>query len=251
MLTSRSLAVAAVLAASATTAPAAELITNGGFEVGGLAGWTVTDLAGGSGSFFAQPNDGTTLMPLSGIPAALVNPGGGTTFAVSDQTGPGTHALTQAFTTPGSFTSLALTFDMFMNDFSSINPTVDPSGLDHTTGGTFAPNQHARVDILSATAGAFSTAPADIVTSILAPVPGAGAGPNPWISSPLFDLSALLAPGTSYQIRFAEVDNSGFLNLGVDNVSISALSSVPVPAGLPLILTALGALGIFARRRAA
>ena len=36
-----------------------ELLTNGDFELGGFAGWTVTDLLGGSGSFF-QDTPGST-----------------------------------------------------------------------------------------------------------------------------------------------------------------------------------------------
>jgi hypothetical protein len=169
--------------ATVTSAQGAQLITNGGFETGTFAGWTVTDLAPGSGTFSIAPNDGVSPSPISGVGGPLaLNPSGGSFFAVADQTGPGTHALTQSFVVaPGS--SVALTFDMFMNDYSSINPTVDPAGLDHTVG---ASNQHARIDILTAGAAPFSTAAADIVTSILAPVPAPAivGGINPWVSSP-------------------------------------------------------------------
>ena len=45
----------------------ANLITNGGFENGGgsLTGWTETDQAAGSGSFFLQSGTGS---PLNGFP---------------------------------------------------------------------------------------------------------------------------------------------------------------------------------------
>lgn len=226
----------------------AGLLTNGDFE-SGLTGWTVTDQAGGSGSFFAQPNDGSGA-PLSGN-GTPINAAGGTTFAVSDQTGPGAHAITQSFVVPVGSSSVTMTFDLFMNDYSGgSNPTVNPAGLDYTVVGT---NQHARIDILTSTASALSTAPADIVTSVLFPVPAPaipGFG-NPWVSSSVFDLTAALGAGGTFQVRFAEVDNSGFLTLGVDNVDISAVSvAVPEPASLAIF--GFGALGLVAggiRRR--
>jgi hypothetical protein len=45
-------------------ANAVELITNGTFETGTFAGWTLTDLAGSNGSWFIDDADGFT--PLSG-----------------------------------------------------------------------------------------------------------------------------------------------------------------------------------------
>ena len=35
-------------------------------------------------------------------------------------------------------------------------------------------------------------------------------------------------------LRFAEVDNQGYLNMGVDNVSITETAAVPEPAALTL-----------------
>src|SRR5438132_197835 len=124
-----------------------ELIINGGFEAG-FAGWTVTDQAGGSGSWFT---DTTTSSPLSGFPTP--GPAGGLVYALTDQGGPGSHALTQSFTvTPGS--TVKLNFDMFSNDQDG-GPFVPggPSDLDYTV----SPNQHARVDNLTAGVSAFDT----------------------------------------------------------------------------------------------
>lgn len=238
----------AMLLVAPTASPAVELITNGGFETGGFDGWTVnTRRTGmGDGSFFVAPNSGAAAT-RSGIGTAI-NPTGGMFFAISDQANPGESALSQSFTVPAAAAAVTLTFDWFLNDLSGFNPAVHPSGLDNSAGGTQEPNQHARIDILAAGAGAFSTAPADIVRSILAPVPAPGAGVNPWIASGPVDLTAALAPGGTYQIRFAEVDNLDFLNLGVDNVSISA-TAIPAPAALPLLLGGLGALAVAARRR--
>ena len=76
---------------------AAELLVNGDFETGTFAGWTVTDLAGGTGTWFIDTPGTTT--PSSGIATSAA--GGaphGSFYAVTDQTGPGTHVLTQSFT---------------------------------------------------------------------------------------------------------------------------------------------------------
>src|SRR5262245_5955532 len=79
-------------------APAwADLISTGGFE-SGFAGWSVVDQAGGSGSWFITGGGGA---PISGI--GIPAPAGGTLYAVTDQTGPGSHLLLQDFVvTPGS-----------------------------------------------------------------------------------------------------------------------------------------------------
>jgi len=79
------------LAVTTSTANAAliQLITNGGFETGTLAGWTSTDLPGGSGNWAVDDNDGAT--PLSG--GSTVGSSSGSFYAVTDQGGPGTHAL--------------------------------------------------------------------------------------------------------------------------------------------------------------
>lgn len=224
-----------MMAGSAFAAPV-ELITNGGFESGTLAGWTVTDLAGGSGSWFA--NSGLT-SPLSG--SATVGAAGGVFYAVTDQTGPGTHALEQSFTVPLGASSVILSFDMFMNDLSGVGPLVNLIGLDHTAG----PSQHARVDIMSILAGALSTAPIDITAILVPPSVDPGAIPNPYTAY-AFDITGSVTPGGTYKIRFAETDNQLFFNQGVDNVSVRA-TVIPEPGTLALI--ALGLIGMGAVRR--
>jgi hypothetical protein len=225
---------ASVLLLVAGTASATLLLTNGDFETGTPAGWTVTDLAGGSGSFFVS-SDLTT--PLSGFPT--VGPAGGLFYAVSDQTGPGTHALSQSFTVAAG-SKVILAFDMFVNDWSDVGPIVDPCGLNHTC----VPNQHARVDILAAGAGAFDTG-AGVLANFYLGV-DAGTDPNPYTHYS-FDISSLVGVGGTFVLRFAEVDNQLFLNQGVDNVSIEATAPVPEPATAGLL--GAGLLGLAAARR--
>lgn len=217
-----------------------QLITNGGFEIPGLASWTVTDLAGSSGTWF--DNTGF-ITPLSG--SSTVGPAGGLRYAVTDQTGPGTHVLEQSFTVPAGATSVTLGFLMFMNDLSGVGPIVNPAGLDHTAG----PNQHARVDIMTAVAGAFSTLAVDIVLNVVAPGVDAGVDPNPYTSY-VADLTGIALPGGTYKLRFAEVDNQFFFNQGVDNVSIEAIVGA-VPQPLSLALVGLGLFGLGLSRRQA
>jgi VPDSG-CTERM motif len=219
------------------SAKATELITNGDFETGTFAGWTVVDQAGGSGSFFISTPGAAT--PISGFPTAA-NGSGGLWYAVSDQTGPGCHVLLQSFTIPVGASSVSLTFQMFVNNQFG-PPIVNPAGLDYTA----SPNEHARVDILSSSATPFDTG-AGVVANLYI---GSDAGPtpNPYITYS-FDLSSLAA-GT-YQLRFAEVDNQFFFQQGVDNVSITAEGGRVPDSGSTVVLlgVAMTVVGLLHRR---
>lgn len=208
-------AAASLCSASAATT---ELLTNGNFETGTFTGWTVAKLSGSSGSFDIDTPGTTT--PSSGqltAPGLLQN---GRFYAVTDQVGPGTHSLIQSFNVPAGVSSVTLAFEMFVND-TSRNLIVGSQGLNHNG----RANQHARVDLLSSAAGDFDTGAGVISNFYL--------GTDPLATNPFksysFNITGLVAPGGTYKIRFAEVDNQGIFNQGVDNVSVKATTGGRVP----------------------
>jgi hypothetical protein len=203
-----------------------ELITNGGFETGDFTGWTTGVQAGSNGSISVVSG---TSGPNSGLPTA--GPAAGNFYSVTDQNGPGAYFLLQQFSLPSAFSDLNLSFDMFVNDWSGLGPLC--SDLDYNN----FPNQCARVDILTSTAGPFSTIAADIVASLYVGVDPQGSNPNLYTAYS-FGLSSALAGlvgGSTYQLRFAQVDNQSFFNQGVDNVSLVVTTDTQqVPGPLPL-----------------
>jgi cysteine-rich repeat protein len=192
------------------TNTSAELLANGNFEAGTLAAWEAASLGDGA---FVVATPGTPT-PIGGF-ATASNPTGGAAFALSDQVGEGVRALEQSFTVPATANEVSVAFEMFVNDQSGLGPIIDPVGLDHTG----PPNQHARADILISGAPPFATEAAVVQNLYLGVDPGSL--PNPYVSY-LFDLTSVLAPGQTYELRFAEVDNQHFLHQGVDNVSVTA-----------------------------
>jgi hypothetical protein len=223
------------------------LIQNGSFESNGgvgtstFANWTVTDQAGGSGSWFVQT--GTT-SPLNGFTVAA--PTNGAFAAMTDQTGPGAHVIIQSFVVPaGGVGSAILSFDWYVNNQSTGGFIINPGGLDYT----LSPNQHARVDILTGTAAPFSTSPSDVLANVFITNPG-----DPSVSgynTLSTNLTALLnsQAGNTLQLRFAEVDNQNFFVFGADNVSL--LASVPEPATWALMSVSgvVVSVGYYWRRR--
>ena len=214
------------------TAFADNLITNGDFEGGNLAGWTVNGTGCCGNSFYAIANGASV---PSGNPTAF-NPGGGLFAAVSDQGESGGEELRQGFTKGAD--GLMLSFDWFNKTRAPYNGTGLIDGSD--------PQQTGRVDILFAGAAPFDTG-AGVAMNLLL---NAGTfTPSiltiPWVSSS-FDLSGLAAG--SYEVRFGNGQCCSYQEFGVDNVSIT-LPPVPEPETYVMLLAGLGLLGFAARRR--
>ena len=231
----------AVVVASASLAVAApiELVTNGDFETGDFTGWTVTNQ--GEGNWLIDiPGTAT---PLSGSQTAA-NPAGGSFYAVTDQPFFGTHSLTQTIVVPAG-SQVVISFDYFVNDWGGAGPLGNV--LDHN----IVPTQFATADILTAGAGAFDTG-AGVVANLV--YDGGGTPPtgNAYTTF-LLDITALVGGGGTFQLRFAESDNQGNLNFGLDNVSVLATPTpVPEPGTFGLLAAGLAAaVGSNRRRRAA
>lgn len=216
---------AALLGAGAPAMAATNLITNGDFETGTLAGWTSVNT---TGSFFAISNG--SFVPQSGFPTEF-NPGGGNFVAVSDQTGTSGQTLSQVFTTTGG--TLTLTFDWFNNtQWEQFGTAIDGS------------EQTARVDIMQLTAGAFDVGSGVVQNLLLGPaVFSPGFNTVPWQSAS-FTLNNVAAG--SYALRFGNGQCCNFQQFGVDNV---VLSAVPEPTSWALMVTGFGLVGFALRRR--
>jgi hypothetical protein len=205
-----------LFAAAALVAPLsanAATITNGGFEDGVFGGWTLQQ--SGSGAWFEYSN---TTSPLSG--QTISAPPQGTFAAITDENNPGTHILYQDVALePASIQKLSLIAYYDTNAFNFITPS--PDTLDSTGMGT---NQQYRIEVMKPSAPVASVNPADILLTVFRTKAG-----DPATMAPT-TMTADLTPfaGQTVRLRFAEVDNAGVFNAGVDAVSLAS-TSIPIP----------------------
>jgi hypothetical protein len=223
------------LVCSATgIACASQLITNGGFETGSLSGWTVTGEAGSyAGSGFFASNSTTT--PQSG--STTVGPESGSYYAVSDGVGPATEILSQTFTVPAGAASVILSFGLFVNSYGG-DIVNTAAGLDFSG----AANQYGVVSLLSSGASLFSTT-TGVLGNFYQGTDSAATNPNHYTNYN-DNITSLVEAGGTFTLRFAEVNNVNYLNMGVDNVSVvyTAATATPEPSSIVLTLSALGAI---------
>jgi hypothetical protein len=172
-------------------------VANGLFEAG-LRGWTVVNQAGGSGSWFVQLG---ARAPFSGLPQPAPND---PPQALSDQLGAGSHILYQDVAVPSH--GGRLTFDLSVDNWAGFYFTP------HTLDFTVVPNQQFRADIVDP---ADPVETARILRRIFLTTWGM---PSVFTTRVVFDMTPFA--GQTVRLRFAEVDNQSFLNVGIDNVRV-------------------------------
>jgi len=214
----------------ATIASAQNLITNGGFE-SGFAGWTRADSIASDGTFHLQ--SGAT-SPVNGLGVAA--PIEGSSAAMTDSQGPGSHVLYQDFVVPLTVPQATLTFSLYVNNRATAFSV--PDSLDWTTP---VLNQHARVDVMNAS-DPFSVASADVLLNAYRTAVGSALQFG--YTTFTVDVTSLLAAnaGRTLRLRFAEADNVNIFNFGVDGVSLVV---IPSPTGVAVGMLA----GVVSLRR--
>ncbi|HVN51286.1 MAG TPA: hypothetical protein VMT43_07630 [Acidimicrobiales bacterium] len=201
----------------------AATITNGGFETGDFTGWTVDEQSqsGGTWSVYTGTSTPDSQHDIDAPPCD-------THAAIFDQEEPSSAVLYQDLTLAAGDTH-TLSFTHYYRNYATTNPPelksafstpqvddtlwASPATLDYSIDGD---NQQYRVDIMKPTADPMSVDPADILKSVFQTEPGdpADLAPTPVT----VDLSAFA--GQTVRLRFAAVDNSYYLNVGVDCVQL-------------------------------
>lgn len=232
-------------AAALSQAQAAELIQNGGFEVQGVDSYDISGWQVGEQGFFGG------VLSQSGMVSEVtgnttVGAYQGSYYGLLDNYGLAASVLYQSFTTT-AVSQATLSFQMFVNN-QNATTEIDAAGLDYSVDATDHANQHVRVDVLKAGSDPFSTNSADILQTLYVGGANGNLATNDYIKYQ-FDLSSSLAAGGSYVLRFATVANQGSLQLGLDNVSLQTVSSVPEADTNALMLAGLGVIAAVMRRR--
>jgi hypothetical protein len=173
--------------ASAATAQT-NLVVNGDFETGDLAGWTA--LTDGAGTIEVYTSG---FVPPSGL--VPPDPPGGSFASLTSQTGPGQNILYQDVTLPAG-ASVQLQMELYYTNHA--DDFYDAGNLDFQGGA----NQQLRIDIMDPSAPADDVG-AGVLRNILRTLPG---DPLTFGYAPVSaDLSEFA--GQTIRLRIAEVDN--------------------------------------------
>ncbi len=208
----------AVLLSLAPAAAHAAAVVNGDFETADFSGWTVDSTSSSStGSWFNYTGT-TAQLTGAALSSTIPAPPQGTRAAIADQVSPGRRILYQdvALAPDQEHTLTASVYYVAQQGALTGSGTLDYTGPGVET---------YRVDVMKPAAALDSVAAADVLVSIFATHAG-----DPQRREPA-SVTADLTPfaGQTVRLRFAEADNAGVLNAGVDDVKISDDKAAPVP----------------------
>lgn len=219
------------MAIGAATALAAS-IPNGGFENGNFSGWTKKNTADASQwkIYTAKSRE------LPGPPNAspLAPRPIGKYASVLEQEEPSTNYLTRTISVPSDATRLTVKL-FWVNRGDGPPPSVSSAPLRASVGYWRFPGewiisgpriQYFMLDIVKPSANGFTTKKSDILTTLFRPTVGSTrARSGGWVNE---SLNVTRFRGSKIKLRLVEADNSGFLNIGLDQL---ALRSANTPTG--------------------
>lgn len=243
---------------SSTNSNSQELVTNGGFESGNLAGWTQENMTG-AGEWFAYTGN------MFGLPA----PPEGDYAASSNQSDPDSMILYQDIDLPEASTincSAIVYYDNSGGQGPPPTPAPGPTGAGFTKNnpaevasrvfingdglniGPDDENQQYRIDIMDPSAPAFDTG-AGVLLNVFQTEPG---DPDILGYTPInFDLTPYA--GSTVRIRAAIAVTINTLEGSIDAVSCVAENVAEVPTlsqwGLIAMAGILGIVGLMVARR--
>jgi hypothetical protein len=209
------LLVSMIFATAALIVPAgatAATVVNGDFEAGSLTGWQVHNQPSElTGNWFAY----TGTAPPTGLGPDVPPPPAGRFAAITAQGDPGTHVLYQDVTLEPYYTHSLSMLLYYQSGPGLTTPSPDRLSSE------LPANQQYRVDVMNPTAPLESLNPADILATVFA----TKTGDPQQMGATAFQVNLTPFAGRTVRLRFAEVDNQGILNAGVDSVAI--LSTPP------------------------
>lgn len=175
----------------------------------GLEGWEIyNEPAGNQGSWYVQEGMAS---PLAGWPVAP--PTAGTQAAMTDQLEEGLHILYQDIDVPADEATISLDYYVNNRPGQWAVPASNPLEV------TGADNQHIRIDLIDPNADITSAASSDICDSVYVT--------NPEDDDLVFGYVSRVQAisedclGKTVRLRLVAVSNIGYMNFGVDNVSVT------------------------------
>ena len=222
------LAAVAVLAFGAVAyAASGSQIPNGDFEKGSFSGWSKKSTGGGEWSIYTAkqrklpgPPDSKSFAPKPF----------GKYASVLKQENPSTNYLTHVVSVPNGATNLTVKL-FWINNGSPPGPNSSAQASDATGYWRFPGQwdisgpriQYFMLDLVKASASGFTTKNSDILGTLFKPKKGSTpARSGGWITE---SINVSRFQGGKIKLRLVEADNSGTLNVGLDELEFRSASS--------------------------